>query len=189
MSKFIKQAKVVLGQRRLNLIAEICDDQQDEVFEIIANEGLRNSFTHETMWIFTRDHLKSNGGEMDARAMWKDLQGWVDDLEPIPGKPAFTKMERVVHSAIVDFCCNEPFCDVADLVKELELHQQLKDGQYSPMFSQSVIKGVLGSLVKKGKVRAILDEGMYQINPIIGGEAKGYLNDYLGSHQIAEIKV
>jgi len=189
MSKFIKQAKVVLGQRRLDAIAEICDDPQDEVFEVIPKEGLRNRFNQETMWIFNRGHLKSNGGDMDARAMWKYLQVWVDNLEPIPGKLSLTKMEHVVYTAIVELCQDQCYCDVGDLVKNLELHQQLKDGQYSPMFSQSVIKGVLGSLVKKGKVRAIYDEDVYQINPIIDGAARGFLCDYeiLGEYPVINL--
>ena len=56
-----------------------------------------------------------------------------------------TTLERKTAFAIAAFCYHEPYADVLDLMKELEL-------------TAPQVKGVLGSLVKKGVAMVATEE-------------------------------
>lgn len=92
-----------------------------------------------------------------------------------------TELERKVFNVIIDFCVDYPEADIKDLSDITSM-------------SENSVKGVVGSLVKKGLVSTGEDIRGFNIkfktiNPIIQGEAVGFMCDMFDESEIESFKL
>ena len=92
----------------------------------------------------------------------------------------YTDLEKKIFNALVDICMDDVESDVSDLSSETGL-------------TKNTVKGVVGSLVKKGVVHVDKEQRDHRafmtINPIVNGETLSFGCDQYDEEEIEEFKI
>lgn len=87
----------------------------------------------------------------------------------------YTEKEILVYNTMIDICFDDPDSNVEEISEITTL-------------SVNTVKGVIGSLVKKGLVM-VESDNCNTVNPIVKGEILSYGCDHYDEDEIEEFKL